>query len=88
MTALLDPKPHISPGYKSGEIILAEGWENDDKVHVQGVRASISEHPGGRLSLILSKDDREGSFTVITLDSDATAALRQALNRAHRERTR
>lgn len=88
MTAILEPKPHIHPAYKSGGVVLAEGWENQDGIHVQQINATISEHSGGRLALILSKEDGEGGWQAITMTSDATEALRRALNRAYRERTR
>jgi hypothetical protein len=88
MPTILTPKPTIDPNYKSGEVQLAEGWETDTGLHVQEVNASISEHSGGRLALILSKEDGKGGWTVITLAADATEKLRLALNRAYRERTR
>ena len=88
MTKLLKHKPHIHPDYYNAEVTLADGWEQQDGIHAQFVQADISEHAGGRLSLMLSKDDGTGRFVVINLTSEATEVLRQALNRAHRERQR
>lgn len=84
---LLTRKPHIDPDYKSADLELAEGWENADGIHVQAVNISLSESKGGRLALILSKEDGEGGWTALSLTSTATERLRRYLNQAHVERT-
>jgi hypothetical protein len=90
--ALLTHKPKIHPNFRSANVVITEGHPatTPSGKHVHGwgrVVLRVNEHSEGRITATLSRLSDDG-WDCVTLDASETAKVRQALNRAYRERQR